>query len=174
MHTRTDYKEDYDRQYSDIELIKRFWNYLTDYKVRLTFIILIILANAGVSVLPSIMVRTAFDLLKETDTWNAIAPYAITYVGLSVIIWIFQVIQGILVSIVTQKIIKKIQMQTYKSLQEHDLSFFDKQATGKIMSRLTNDSQELNNMITIVAQFISNFIIVFTVIGVMFYYSWRL
>ena len=96
------------------------------------------------------------------------------FVGLSLILWVIQVIQGILVTIVTQKLIKRIQLETYESLQEHDLSFFDKQATGKIMSRLTNDSQELNEMINVTAQFISNFVIVFSVLAVMFVVNWRL
>jgi ATP-binding cassette subfamily B protein len=174
MYRSTDYKEEYDRQYSDIDLLKRFWRYLGDYKGYLFAIIFTILLNAGVSVIPPLLVQWAFEKLSVTEPWMSVAPYAISYVGLSIFLWGLQVVQGILVTIVTQKIIKKIQMETYKSLQEHDLGFFDRQATGKIMSRLTNDSQELNNMISVVAQFISNFVIVFTVIGVMFYVNWRL
>jgi len=169
-----DFKETYDRQYSDRELIRRFGRYLAPYKWQLVIIIFTILVNAGISVLPPLMVRFAFDLLKESQEWVVVAPYAIAYIGLTILLWGLQVIQGILVTIVTQKMIKQIQMDTYMSLQEHDLSFFDKQATGKIMSRLTNDSQELNNMIMIVAQFISNFVIVFSVLGIMFYVNWRL
>ncbi|MBD3189577.1 MAG: ATP-binding cassette domain-containing protein [Candidatus Heimdallarchaeota archaeon] len=168
------YKEDYDRQYGDIELIKRFWKYLTAYKLQLVIIIITILTISGISILPPLMVQYAFERLEMSEEWLVIAPYAIAYVGLSIFLWILQVIQNILVTIVTQKIIKRIQMETYKSLQEHDLSFFDKEATGKIMSRLTNDSQELNNMISVVAQFISNFVIVFSVLGVMFYVNWQL
>ena len=65
-------------------------------------------------------------------------------------------------------------METYISLQEHDLGFFDVQATGEIMSRITNDSQELNNMITVVGQFVSNFVIVFSVLGIMLAVNWQL
>ncbi|NHJ87272.1 MAG: ABC transporter ATP-binding protein, partial [Asgard group archaeon] len=101
-------------------------------------------------------------------------PYAIAYVGLNLLLWVLQVIQNVLITIITQKVIKRIQVETYKSLQEHDLSFYDKQATGEIMSRLTNDSQELNEMINVVAQFISNFVIVFAVLGIMFFISWQL
>jgi ATP-binding cassette subfamily B protein len=170
----TDYKQDYDRQYKDKELIVRFWRYLKAYKLQLFAIIVGILINAGLNILPPLMVQQAFDRLEVTQDWGVVAPYAIAYVLLTYVIWVLQVVQGILVARVTQKIIKKIQIETYKSLQDHDLSFYDKQATGKIMSRLTNDSQELNNMITVVAQFISNFVIVFSVIGIMFYVNWRM
>ncbi|HUU77345.1 MAG TPA: ABC transporter ATP-binding protein [candidate division Zixibacteria bacterium] len=174
MSESDNYKESYDRTYSDRDLIKRFWNYLTVYKWPLIIIILGILLNAGISIVPPLMVQKAFDRLEVSEDWAVVAPFAIAYVGISILLWILQVIQGILVTVVTQKMIKRIQMETYESLQIHDLAFFDKQATGKIMSRLTNDSQELNEMISVVSQFISNFVIVFSVLGIMFYVNWRL
>ncbi len=173
METRT-LKDEYIMKYSDKELIGRFWKYLTAYKLQLVFIILLVLAISGVSIVPPLMVERAFNLLEESSEWIAIAPYAIAYIGISILLWVLQVVLNVLVTIITQKIIKRIQMETYESLQEHDLAFFDKQATGEIMSRLTNDSQELNDMINVVAQFISNFVIVFSVLGIMFYVNWQL
>lgn len=166
--------DDYSIKYSDRELIGRFWKYLTAYKRQLTIIILTILATAGVSIVPPLMVERAFNILELGGDWLSVAPYAIAYVGLSLLLWVLQVAQGILVTIITQKMIKRIQIETYKSLQEHDLGFFDVQATGEIMSRITNDSQELNNMISIVGQFVSNFVIVFAVLGIMFSVNWQL
>jgi ATP-binding cassette subfamily B protein len=169
-----DYKEAYDRIYTDRDLIKRFWIYLKEHKWQLVAIIFGILLYAGISIVPPLMVQKAFDQLEISGEWSVIAPYAIAYVGLSILLWANQVVTSILITIVTQKIIKKIQLETYISLQGHDLSFFDKQATGKIMSRLTNDSQELNEMINVISQFIANFVIVFAVLIVMFTVNWRL
>lgn len=168
-------KEDYDRVYSDKELIQRFWKYLNEHQKQLVIIIVGILFSAVLNILPPTMIRNAFDVLDvENPSWESVAPYAIAYVLLSIVLWGLQVAIQILVTKITQIIIKKIQLQTYESLHEHDLTFFDKQATGKIMSRITNDTQEMNNMINVVAQFISNFVIVFTVLGIMFYVNWRL
>jgi len=168
------HKEEFDKQYSDKALIKRFIGYLFSYRLQMVITILTILALSGVSIVPPMMVQAAFDILGANGTWIDVMPYAIAYVGLSLLLWVLQVIQGVVVTIVTQKVIKRIQMEMYTSLQEHDLSFYDVQATGKIMSRLTNDSQELNNMITVVAQFVSNFVIIFAVMGVMFSVNWQL
>ncbi|MHA1244829.1 MAG: ABC transporter ATP-binding protein, partial [Candidatus Heimdallarchaeota archaeon] len=169
-----EHMEKFDRQYSDKELIKRFIRYLFSYRLQMVIITLTILALSGISIVPPMMVQTAYDILGVNGTWLDVAPYVIAYVGLSLLLWVLQVIQGVVVTIVTQKVIKRIQMEMYASLQEHDLSFYDVQATGKIMSRLTNDSQELNNMITVVAQFVSNFVIIFAVMGIMFYVNWQL
>ncbi|MEE9411068.1 MAG: ABC transporter ATP-binding protein, partial [Candidatus Heimdallarchaeota archaeon] len=166
--------EPYEKQYSDIELLKRFWRYLREYKTQLLFIIVGILAFAVVTILPPIMVQNAFDALVAGEAWTAVSPYAIGYVLLSLGTWLMQVVLSIIVVKVTQKVIKNIQMETYVSLQEHDIMFFDKQATGQIMSRVTNDSQELTDMLNVVAQFIANFFILVAVVGWMFIVNWKL
>ncbi len=172
--TENDPQEDYDRTYSDMQLIKRFYTYLVEYKRSLIAIIGLIIGLALVNLIPPVLVSESFDALKENKTWDDISIYVIGYVLFSVAIWILQVITNIRVTIITQRVIKRIQQDTFESLQEHDLSFFDKQATGKIMSRLTNDSQELNQMIGIVANFISNFFIIITVLVLIFFVNWRL
>jgi len=164
----------YDRKYSDIELIKRFFKYLGPFKTMLIFIIVGIIASAVVTIFPPIMVQNSFDLLEAEADWLAVLPYAIGYVLLSLFLWVLQVILGIMVTIVTQKVIKQIQIETYISLQEQDLMFFDKQATGQIMSRVTNDSQELTDMLNVVTQFVSNLLILVTVLLWMFIVNWRL
>ena len=162
MARRESFRSDYSIKYSDRELLGRFWKYLITHKIQMIFIILSILAVSGISIIPPLMVERAYSILEDSGEWLAIMPYAIAYVGINILLWVLQLVQGILITIVTQKVIKRIQMETYQSLQEHDLGFFDVQATGEIMSRLTNDSQELNNMIAVVGQFLSNFVIVFS------------
>ncbi len=174
MRRATGTMESYDRQYSDIVLIRRFFKYLGPSVLMLILIVVGIISSSVVTIFPPTMVQNAFDVLEANADWLAVFPYAIGYVLLSLLLWILQVVLGILVTIVTQKVIKQIQIETYISLQEHDLMFFDKQSTGKIMSRITNDSQELADMLNIVAQFISNFLVLVTVLIWMFVVNWRL
>ncbi|MHA2358206.1 MAG: ABC transporter ATP-binding protein [Candidatus Heimdallarchaeaceae archaeon] len=164
----------YDRQYSDIELGRRFWRYLKSYKLQLFFIIVGVLVSAGLTILPPIMVERAFTALEANAEWTVVSPYAIGYVLLSIFLWLIQVVVAIIVTIVTQKIIKSIQMDSYVSLQEHDLMFYDRESTGRIMSRVTNDSQELTEMLNIVSQFVSNFFVLIVVLLWMFIINWKL
>lgn len=167
-------EEAYDRKYSDVVLLKRFFKYLGPYKVMLISIILGILISAVVTIFPPIMVQNAFDVLEAGLAWTAVFPFALGYVLLSLLSWVLQVGLMIMVTIVTQKVIKKIQNVTYISLQEHDMMFFDTNATGRIMSRITNDSQELADMLNVVTQFISNVLVLITVLAWMLVVNWRL
>ena len=174
MRRETGTTEPYDRKYSDIVLIRRFFKYLGPYVIMLISIIAGILTSAIVTIFPPIMVQNAFDILDAGSGWIAVLPYALGYVLLSIFLWIIQVVLGILVTIVTQKVIKQIQIETYISLQQHDMMFFDTNATGRIMSRVTNDSQELADMLNIITQFISNILVLVTVLIWMFVVNWRL
>ncbi|MHA1853325.1 MAG: ABC transporter ATP-binding protein, partial [Candidatus Heimdallarchaeaceae archaeon] len=174
MSSDTKIELEFDKRYGDVELIKRFFKYLAPYIFKLVLIVIGILSIAVLTVFPPTMVQKAFDLLEASSKWQAVFPYALGYVLLLVGIWILQVIIAIIVVKLTQQIIKQIQMDTYISLQEHDLAFFDKQSTGQIMSRITNDTQELSNMLNIIAQFISNALVLVTVVVWMFIVNWRL
>ena len=68
--------DDYSIKYSDRELIGRFWKYLTAYKWQLTIIILTILATAGVSIVPPLMVERAFNILALVVDWLSVAQKA--------------------------------------------------------------------------------------------------
>ncbi len=174
MRRTTGTTEAYDRKYSDIVLLSRFFKYLTPYVLMLVGIVIGILASAVVTIFPPTMVQNAFDALDAGEGWIAVLPFALWYLLLSLFLWVIQVVLGIMVTIVTQKVIKQIQIETYISLQEHDMMFFDTNATGRIMSRVTNDSQELADMLNIVTQFISNLFMLVTVLVWMFIVNWRL
>ena len=174
MSGKTTLSEPYEKKYSDIQLLKKFWNYLRNFKLQLVFIVIGILAFAVVTILPPTMVQNAFDALEAGEVWTAVLPHALGYVLLSLGIWFMQVFLIIIVVKVTQKIIKQIQMDTYVSLQEHDIMFFDQQATGQIMSKVTNDSQELTNMLNVVTEVIANAFVLVAVVGWMFIVNWKL
>jgi ATP-binding cassette subfamily B protein len=196
MSEEDEFKKSYDRQYSDIELMKRFWRYLKLHKKQLVAIIVGIIVTAVVTILPPSMVQNGFDILAsrtnpfpqsveiipstvflwkfQINIWKAVMPYAVGYVLLNLFLWFAMVVLNIIVVTVSQKIIKRIQMDTYVSLQNHDLQYFDTRSTGQIMSRVTNDSQELSEMINVVSQFISNAFVMVTVLIWMFVINWRL
>ena len=168
-------EESYDRKYSDMVLLKRFFQYLGPYKLMLVGIIFGILLTSVLTIFPPIMVQNAFDALEIGLPWTAVFPYALGYVLLTLFLWVLQqLVLAVMVVKITQKVIKKIQLDTYVSLQGHDMMFFDTNATGRIMSRITNDSQELAEMLNVVTQFISNIMVLVTVLIWMFIVNWRL
>jgi len=53
-------------------------------------------------------------------------------------------------------------------LQEHDLSFYDQNKTGRIMSRVVNDAWQLGNFMLIFVEITANFITIFGMLAILF------
>ena len=56
----------------------------------------------------------------------------------------------------------------------HDLSFFDQYASGKILSRITNDTREFGQLVTLVSDLVSQMIQSITLSIVLVRIDWRL
>lgn len=75
--------------------------------------------------------------------------------------------ESILLTKVGQSMIKDLQVRTFNHLMSCDLNFFHKKSSGELISRLTNDINEIKQIITIV---IANFSKdCFTAIGILIY-----
>jgi len=74
------------------------------------------------------------------------------------------------VGLTSQKILYKIRDNLFSYIMRLKVSFFDKNETGKIVTRITNDTEAINSLFTDVLVVIIKdfFLILFTMIGVLF------
>lgn len=83
--------------------------------------------------------------------------------------------QGYLMSYVGNKIVLDLRQQLYDHLQTLSLSFFDRTPTGILMSRITNDVNQVQAAVTTsVTGILKDAISVVGLVGVVFYRDWQL
>lgn len=150
--------EAYDRKYKDSDLIKRIFQYFKPQTKRMILVgaitILISLASAS-SVL---IVSKGVDLIKASPTIGNILLIAGLGFGVGVFIWVanwigrrqtVQAIAGVIMQLATD---------AFKASMEHDLSFYDEYSSGRIVSRITSDSQDFGQLVTIITDVASQII----------------
>lgn len=149
---------DWDRQYGDWEMIKRLWHYMKSRWFLLAKIIALILVNSVVVLLAPFAVATAIDNLTKNK--SVLVP-AVIYLALNVLSWVFSYfVQSWSVDLRVD-IIMDIRLDAFDNLQRQDLKFYDDRRTGRILSRVMNDSFELGTLIALTSQLAgSTFIIV--------------
>ncbi len=83
--------------------------------------------------------------------------------------FLFTYLQAYMLNYVGQKVVYKIRKDLFKHVQKLSLSFFDKTPVGKIVTRLTNDMFNINEMFTsVIISFLKDFaIIVGTIVFMM-------
>jgi subfamily B ATP-binding cassette protein MsbA len=160
---------------ADLRLYIRLLKYLKPHKWRMTAAIVAMLGVSAITALLAYLVKPVLD-----DVFFAKRESMLYLLPLLVVI--LYLIKGFLsytynyqMSYIGNATVTRLRDELFASIQGQPLSFFDGEATGVLMSRLTYDVNLLQDAVTrVVTSFFKDS---FTVIGltvVIFYREWRL
>lgn len=166
--------EEYDREYSDIELIKRILKYFRPYKRSMVIVILFLTLNSLSTSLIPILSREAINLLETTRNPFYIFVVISITLFLSILSWIFNYFRQIYSSKAIGDVVLDLRSKACEALLNHDMSFFDKYPTGKIVSRVNTDSRDFGQTVNLTMQVLSSFLVVIIVLTAMFFINWKL
>lgn len=142
--------EAYDREYGDRELLKRIASYLKPHKLRLIWIsLLLVLIGAASSSLP-LVISSSIDLLAE----NREDRQVILLIGLvllaAMVNWGGNWLRRRMTVRVVSTVVMSLRTDAFASAANHDLSFYDKYSSGRVVSRITSDSREFGQLILLI------------------------
>jgi len=142
--------EKYDRQYSDRQLVGRIAEYFKPQIKRLAIVSVFVVAIAAVGAMLPVVVSRIVDLLKEQPTIQAIslAGLALLFVGVG--IWGLNWARRALVVRSVGDVVLELRTKAFHAAAEHDLSFYDQFSSGRIVSRITADTNDFGQLVVIV------------------------
>ncbi|HOD48427.1 MAG TPA: ABC transporter ATP-binding protein [Candidatus Hydrogenedentes bacterium] len=84
-------------------------------------------------------------------------------------------VQNLIVAYVGQKTMLAMRLEIFEHLQRMSLQFLDRNPVGRLMTRVTNDVEKIQETIVGgMVQVISDLLTVFVILGFMFWVNWRL
>ncbi|HCH5090728.1 ABC transporter transmembrane domain-containing protein [Vibrio parahaemolyticus] len=114
-------------------------------------------------------------IAKGDYSRNVLIALALGYVSLQVISATFQYLQSLQFSMVATNTIKTIRKQVFSGVIKQPLSAFDYTPAGKLVSRITNDTESLQQFYELlIATVVKNVVMILVMLGVMFFMSWKL
>ncbi|HGF5109826.1 TPA: ABC transporter transmembrane domain-containing protein [Vibrio parahaemolyticus] len=114
-------------------------------------------------------------IAKGDYSRNVLIALALGYVSLQVISATFQYLQSLQFSMVATNTIKTIRKQVFSGVIKQPLSAFDFTPAGKLVSRITNDTESLQQFYELlIATVVKNVVMIVVMLGVMFFMSWKL
>lgn len=166
--------ERYDRQYSDRELIRRMAGYFLPYRTSLFWVVvfILIISIAGASQ-PWIVSRGVDILEQDLSTANLILIGA-TVLVLGISIWLANWLRRRQTTRIIANIILNLRVEAFKASIEHDLSFYDEFSSGRIVSRITSDTQEYGQVVLLITDLISQFLQALILVIVLIGIDWQL
>jgi ABC-type multidrug transport system fused ATPase/permease subunit len=152
--------ESYDRQYEDGELLRRILSYFEPYRGKMLLVAVMITLNSIMGALGPIVIARSVDLLEQnpTTTTMGLLALGVSLIGASA--WVFNYIRQIFSARVTSNVVLQLRADVFAATVQHDMSFYDEIPSGKIVSRVTSDTQDFAEVVNLTLNLISQVLLV--------------
>ncbi len=166
--------ERYDRQYPDRQLVRRMLDYFRPHKGRLGIVaaLLLIISLAGAAQ-PWIVAR-GVDLLRADLALRNIILLGGTILVIGIGNWLANWLRRRITGRVIGDTVLTLRTEAFRAAADHDLSFYDEFSSGRIVTRITSDTQEFGQVVMLITDLISQFAQAFILGVVLFNIDLRL
>jgi ATP-binding cassette subfamily B protein len=152
--------ETYDRNYSDRELLERILSYFGPYRRKMLVVAAMISLNSVAGTGGPILISRALDIIAQTPGTEAILLLAGGVLLLGVAAWGFNYIRQWFSAQVVGNVVLQLRQDVFDATIDHDLSFYDEHPSGKIVSRVTSDTQDFATVVTLTMDLLSQVLLV--------------
>ncbi|MEO1643945.1 MAG: ABC transporter ATP-binding protein [Chloroflexota bacterium] len=146
----------YDRQYSDGQLFKRIWDYAARYRNYLWWIVAGFTTLAIVSALRPILIAEGIDALENSQNFLMLILGGL--IASAVIEYAANWVRRRLLTRVIGNVVANMRTDSFNAAVGRDLAFYDRNKTGKIVSRITSDTQEFGDVLLFTSDVLSQLI----------------
>lgn len=166
--------EKYDRQYSDRQLLQRIVAYFAPHRRQMIKLALVILAITGIGLISPLLISRGIDLVGTQPSVAAIVALCSGLLVLSVVNWVCNRTRRRMTVRLMTDVIGQMRNDAFAATIRHDMAFFDEFQSGKVIARITNDTQELSQVTVLISDLISQFTVLLVLVVVLFTISWQL
>jgi ATP-binding cassette, subfamily B, bacterial len=142
--------EKYDRQYSDRELTNRIVGFFKPQKARLAWTTAFVMAYAAVGAAFPVLVGRMVDGLQGQPTLQSIVLVSLAVLIIGIGLWGLNWARRSFVIRAVGDGVLDLRTRAFRAAAEHDLSFYDQFSSGRIVSRITSDTNDFGQLIIIV------------------------
>ena len=154
--------EDYDRSYSDRELLARIVSYFRPYGRQIVVIGAAIALNSLAGTGGPILISYGVDLVARDPSTPTLLLLAGGVLLLGGLAWLFNFVQQALSARVVGDVVLRVREDVFEAVIRNDLSFYDEHPSGKIVSRVTSDTQDFSEVVTLTTSLLSQVLLVIT------------
>src|SRR5690625_788358 len=145
--------------------IRRNWPYLMNEKAKLSLVIFMVVLSSGLSLLDPFMIGMAIDDYIVTQQTSGLGMLLIWLLLIFLLHSLAIFLQNYWMIGIAQQTVFTLRADLFKQFHHLPISYFDKNQHGELMSRVTNDIDNINN--TLNQSVIQIFASILTLVGTM-------
>jgi ATP-binding cassette subfamily B protein len=159
----------------DWSLLGRILSYARPYRKLIIFTFALVFVSAALSLIPPLLIKQMIDGALPSGNRTQLVTLAAAMVAIPVFTGLVQVAQNWGNTIIGQRMMHDVRSQLYNHVLHMPLSFFTTTRSGEIMTRLTNDVNGVQQVVTTgFTNVMTNSVTVLTTVAVMVWLDWRL
>ena len=164
----------YDREYSDRALLRRIINYFRPQARPMLIVALAVFVGSLTDTAVPILISRGIDLVIANPATQVMVLLIISILLLSSVSWGLNFLRQWLGATAIGNVTLKIREDAFNATMGHDLSFFDDQPTGKLVSRVSSDTDGFAETVSLTMNLISQAMLVLLMGGVLLFINFQL
>jgi ATP-binding cassette subfamily B protein len=171
--------EAYDREYTDRQLLNRILTYFRPHFSIMGVVAGLVVLNSGMDALFPILIASGLNQLGgavnlSATIWQRTA-WLIGAIFLSgALSWTFNFFRQKYTARTVGDVVLKLRQDAFDAVLLRDMSFYDEFSTGRIVSRVTSDTQDFSNVVTLTLDLMSQVLIVIIMVTILVVIDLRL
>lgn len=160
--------EAYDRTYSDGVLVKRIVSYFRPETFRMSVSAVMIVLTSLFNTLLPIYISRAIDEIQHDSSTGTLIRITVVITVLGVLGWLFNAARRWYSAIAVGNVVFNMRADAFNAVLKRDLSFYDSYPSGKIVSRVTSDTQAFTQVVTLTMELLSQLLLIVLLLGYLF------
>jgi ATP-binding cassette subfamily B protein len=175
LTTQAPHEEEREDRAYDADLTRRLLAYVRPYRKRVAVAIVLLIAGAAVEMAPPYLTKLAIDEAIPAGDLGFLGLLVAIMVGSLAAGFLLEYLQLLLTTWIGRRVMYDLRLQLFTHLQQLSLRFFDVNPVGRLMTRVTNDVETLNELFSsgVVTVFGDVFTVIF-IVAAMLLLDWRL
>ena len=152
--------ESYDREYRDRDLLRRILAFFRPHARKMALVAAVLTLNSAAGSGAPIAISRAIDAVaaNPSSTTMLIASGVVLLLG--ALAWTANLVQQWVSARVIGDVVLKLREHVLEATVRHDMSFYDEHPAGKIVSRVTSDTQDFSDVVSLAVNLISQVLLV--------------
>ncbi|GLV58328.1 ABC transporter [Dictyobacter sp. S3.2.2.5] len=161
--------EAYDRSYTDGQLIKRIIRYFKPKLPLMIAIIVLVVLNSCLDTAFPLLISNSIDTLVSTRAMEAALGLVVFILFSGALSWTCNMFRQRFTARSVGDVVLQLRTDAFSAVMSRDMSFFDEFSSGKIVSRVTSDTENFATVVTLTLNLLSQVLLYILIVVVLFF-----
>jgi ATP-binding cassette, subfamily B, multidrug efflux pump len=159
----------------DLGLLKKVLPYLWPWRFRWLLVMLLTLAGTALDLIPPYLTKLAIDQFILKGRVQGLEFLALLLLAAMVLAYGLQYAQVVIMEQLGQRVMHALRLDLVAHLLSLPLPFYQQHPVGRLVTRATNDIENLNEMVkSLLSTLVKDILLFLGIMGVLFYLNFRL